>query len=59
MYPGKFVYSEWSKWDKSVDNFLSSTFNLRGIPLAYVFRNYDVPVTIMFDDVAYGVEPED
>ena len=49
--PGKFVYVEWRKWDKTVENFLSAKFNLRGIPLAYVIRKDDAPMTIMFGDI--------
>ena len=30
--PGNFVYIEWRKWEKSVENFLSEKFNLRRIP---------------------------
>ena len=55
---GKFVYTECRKWDKAVENFLFANINLRGIPLAYVIRKDDYPVTIMFDDIVYGVDPE-
>ena len=58
-YPGKFVYADWRKCDKSVENFLSAKFNLRGIPLAYFIRKDDAPVTIMSDDVSYAADPED
>ena len=56
--PGKFVYAEWRKCDKAVDNLISEMLNLRGIPLAYIIKKYDSHVTIMFDDVAYDVDPE-
>ena len=59
MSPGKFVYAEWRKWDKAVENFLSAKFNIRGISLAYVNRKDDAPVKIIFDHVAYDVNLED
>ena len=34
--PGKLVYAEWRKWNKAVENFFSTKFNLTGTPLAYV-----------------------
>ena len=43
--------------DKVVENFLSENFNLRGITLVYVIKKDDVPVIIMFGDVAYDVDP--
>ena len=55
VYPGKFVCTEWRKCDKSVDNFFSSKLNIRGIPLEYVISKDDVPMTIIFYDVAYDV----
>ena len=57
--PGNFIYDEWRKWDKVVENFLSAKFNLRVIPLAYVIRKDDNPVTIMFDDIEYDVDLEE
>ena len=53
--PGKFVYAEWQNWEKEVDNFLSIKSNLRGIPLAYVIRKDDAPLTIMFYDFKYDM----
>ena len=55
--PGKFFFAEWCKLDKVVENFLSENFNLRGITLVYVIKKDDVPVIIMFGDVAYDVDP--
>ena len=55
---GNFVYAKWRKWDKSVNNFLSTKITLIGITLAYVIRKDDAPVTIIFNDGAYEVDPE-
>ena len=33
--PDKITYPNWYKWDKSVENYLSTKFNLRGVPLSY------------------------
>ena len=56
---GVFFYAEWRKWEKSDEISLSENFILRGILLAYVIRKYDAPGTIMLNDVAYDVDPED
>ena len=56
--PEKFVYTEWRKWDKEVKYLLSAKSNLRGISLEYVIRKDGAPVTIIFDDVAYDVDPK-
>ena len=55
---GKFVYAWWIKWDKAVDNLISAKFILREIPLAYVIKKDYAPVTIMFNDGVYEVDPE-
>ena len=54
-----FLNNEWHKWDKAVENLLSEKLNLRGITLEYVNRKDDAPVKIMFDDIAYDMDPED
>jgi len=56
--PEKFIYAEWHKWDKAVENFHSVKFNLRGLPLVYIIRKDDAPLVIMLDDTAYNVDPE-
>ena len=48
--PKKFNYSNWSKWGNSVENYLFAEFNLRGVPLNYVIRRYEVPETFNFTD---------
>ena len=55
--PRKSIYAEWIKWDKAVDNFFSAKFNLGRIPLACRISKDDAPVTIMFDDVLYDMDP--
>ena len=57
--PGKFVYSECDKWDKSVKKFLYESSTLEESLWIYVIRRDDAPVTIMFNDIAYDMDPED
>ena len=54
----KFVYAEWHKWDKEVEHLLSEKLNLRVIHFAYFIRKEDTPLTIMFDDIVYDMDPE-
>ena len=56
--PEKFTYSNWRKQEKSIDNDLSTKFNLRGVPLIYVIMRDEVPETVNFTDKIYEYNPE-
>ena len=56
--PEKFTYSNWRKWDKSVENYLYMKFNLRGVPLIYVIMRYEIPEMVNFTDEIYESDPE-
>jgi len=54
--PEQFTYNGWKTWERSVYNYLSGKYNLRGIPLSYVIRRETAEA--VFDAIEYTVDPE-
>ena len=52
-----FTYSYLHKWDKVVEKYLSSKFNLKGVPLIYVITRDEFTDRVNFTDEIYKFDP--